>query len=221
MIRLLIVEDTEIVASGIQTTLEQDQDNEIVAILPSVASAEDVLRSRPVDVVVVDVRLSDGTAFDLIKRLSSLERPPAYLIVSSFDLAQYVDAALRLGAAGYILKTAPIAELLAAVRTVAAGGWAFDPELVRKTTAAKQLTLSDRDREVISRLVAGRSNDEIGSDLRISRKTVEAHLSRLYVKFDVATRVELVRRAESEQWLERPTSNGRDEGHTSARQEQA
>ncbi len=152
MTRLLVVEDTEIVASGIRTTLEQDPDNEILAVVPSVALAEGLLRSRPVDVVVVDVRLGDGTAFDLIRHMSDLEPAPAYLIVSSFDLAQYVDAALRLGASGYILKIAPGAELLAAVSTVAAGGWAFDPELVRKTSAAKQLTLSNREREVISRL---------------------------------------------------------------------
>jgi two-component system, NarL family, response regulator DesR len=208
--KLVVVEDTEIVASGIRATLEQDPDNEIVAVVPSVAMAEGILRSRPIDVVIVDVRLRDGTAFDLIRRMSDSDPVPAYLIVSSFDLAQYVDAALRLGASGYILKIVPAAELLAAVSTVAAGGWAFDPDLVRKTTAAKQLTLSDREREVISRLVAGRSNDEIGVDLKISRKTVEAHLSKLYVKFDVATRVDLVRRAEVEQWLERPISNGRD-----------
>ena len=206
--RLLVVEDTEIVASGIRATLEGDPDNEVVAVVPSVAYAEGLLRTRPVDVVVVDVRLEDGTAFDLIKRLSDLDAPPAYLILSTFNLAQYVDAALRTGASGYLLKTVPASELLAAVATVAAGGWAFDPELVRKTGAANQLGLTDRERQVTERLLAGRSNDAIGTDLGISRKTVEAYLSKLSLKFDVSTRAELVQRAEREEWLARPTSNG-------------
>ncbi|MBA4169638.1 MAG: response regulator transcription factor [Chloroflexi bacterium] len=207
MTHLLIVEDTEIVASGIRMTIEGAEENHVVAVVPSVVQAEGFLRSRPIDVVVVDVRLEDGTAFDLMRKVADIDPAPAFLIVSSFDLVQYVDAALRLGASGYILKTAPTSELLGAVTTVAAGGWAFDPDLVRKTGAAKQLTLSERDRQVIDRLVAGRSNDEIGTDLNISRKTVEAHLSKLYVKFDASTRVDLVRRAEREQWLESPTSD--------------
>lgn len=206
MRRLLIVEDTEIVATGLRATLLEDADNEVVAIVGSVAAALEAIDSRPIDVLVVDVRLTDGTAFDLLNRLSSRENPPSSLIISSFDLAQYVDAALHRGASGYVLKTAPASEILAAVRTVAAGGWAFDPELVRRATSAKQLGLSRRDREVIERVLAGRSNDEIGVDLGISRKTVEAHLSKLFIRFGVVSRVELVRRAEREQWLEAATT---------------
>lgn len=208
MRKLLIVEDTEIFATGLRTTLLQDPDNDVAAIVGSVAAALEAIETRPFDVLVVDVRLTDGTAFDLLNHLSSLENPPPSLIVSSFDLAQYVDAALRRGASGYILKTAPTAEILAAVRTVAAGGWAFDPDLVRRASSAKQLGLSPRDRQVIERVLAGRSNDEIGVDLGISRKTVEAHLSKLFVRFGVASRVELVRRAEREQWLEAATTQG-------------
>jgi DNA-binding NarL/FixJ family response regulator len=206
MSRLLIVEDSEIVASGIRATLAKDPANEIVAAVPSVAAALATIEERQVDVLVVDVRLEDGTAFDLLKALGQRTEAPAALIVSSFDLAQYVEAALHLGASGYILKTAPAAELLAAVRSVAAGGWAFDPDLVRRASSAKQLGLSERDREVIAGVVAGRSNDEIGADLKISRKTVEAHISKLFLRFGVGTRVELAGRAEREQWLVPPTS---------------
>jgi DNA-binding NarL/FixJ family response regulator len=207
MPRVLIVEDTEIVASGVRATLEQDPDNQVVGIVPSVAGAERMVRDAQPDVAVVDVRLSDGTAFDLLKRLSGQERLPAFLIVSSFDLAQYVEAALQLGASGYILKTAPADELLAAVRAVAAGAWAFDPELIRKKGAAKQLGLTERDRQIITGVVAGRSNDEIGMDLGISRKTVESHISKLYLRFGISARPELIQRAVREQWLETATSN--------------
>lgn len=203
--RLLIAEDAEIVAAGLRGTLEQDSSNQVIGVVPSVEGALDVISSEPVDVLVADIRLSDGTAFDLLQRLSAmpdLDGHPSCLIVSSFDLAQYVEAALHLGASGYILKTAPSKELLAAVRTVATGGWAFDPNLVSSAGHAKQLGLSSRDREIVAGILGGRSNDEIGGDLGISRKTVEAHVSKLFARFGVATRVELARRAEHEQWLE-------------------
>ena len=220
MTSLLVVEDTQIVASGIRATLEQDPDNEVSAVATSVAEAEAVLRAAPIDVMVADVRLPDGTVFDLLKRVADLDPLPATLIISSFDLAQYVHAALRMGASGYILKTAPAGELLAAVRAVASGGWAFDPQLVRMTTSAKQLGLSDRDRQIIAAILTGRSNDEIGMDLGISRKTVEAHISKLFMRFGVTTRVELARRAEREQWLEVATSTEADvlvgDGRTSS-----
>lgn len=208
MSRLLIVEDAPLVASGLRSTLEEDPSNEIVGSVGSVAAAMAMLDQADVDVAVVDIRLPDGTAFDLMKRVAEGDRAMRFLIVSSFDLAQYVEAALHLGASGYVLKTAPTSEILNAVRTVAAGGWAFDPDVVRKATAAKQLGLSPRDRQIIAGVLAARSNDEIGMDLGISRKTVEAHVSKLFARFGVTTRVELARRAEREQWLEAATSNG-------------
>jgi DNA-binding NarL/FixJ family response regulator len=206
MTRVLIVEDSPLVASGMRTTLTGHEDIEVVGEATSVADAAAAIREQTVDVAVVDVRLPDGTAFDLIRKLNDLDQPPAYLIVSSFDLAQYVDAALHLGASGYLLKTAPTTEIVRAVMTVADGGWAFDPDLVRKASSAKWIRLSERDRQVIRGVVAGRSNDEIGVDLGISRKTVEAHVSKLLLRFGVGSRVELAARAEREQWLERAES---------------
>jgi DNA-binding NarL/FixJ family response regulator len=208
VIRVLIVEDAPLVATGIRSILEQDAAIEIVRSVGSVARAEGIVRAKAVDVAVVDIRLLDGTAFDLMRRLSDLDGGPAFLIVSSFDLAQYVDAALHLGASGYVLKTASTEQILGAVRAVADGGWAFDPRVVRKANLAKQLGLSRRDRQVIAGVLAGRSNDEIGADVGISRKTVEAHISKLFIRFGVSSRFELARRAEREQWLEPATSEG-------------
>ncbi len=215
MTRLLIVEDAEIFATGLRGALELDPSNEIVGVVASVEDALVAISSTSIDVLVADIRLSDGTAFDLLQRIvvmPEVAHRPACLIVSSFDLAQYVEAALHLGASGYILKTAPSTELLAAVRTVADGGWAFDPSLVSLAGRAKQLGLSSRDREIVAGILAGRSNDEIGADLGISRKTVEAHVSKLFARFDVATRVELARRAEHEQWLEPALSRNQVKG---------
>lgn len=204
--RVLVVEDAEIVASGMRATVEQDPENAVIAIVPSVASAFEVVRTKPVDILLADIRLADGTAFDLLKMLATLSHRPPTLIFSSFDLAQYVDAAVRLGACGYLLKTAPASELLSAIHIVARGGRAFDPDLVSRATAAAQLALSPRERQVVSGIMAGRTNDEIGADLGISRKTVEASISRLFERFEVGSRAELTRRAEREQWLESPWS---------------
>jgi DNA-binding NarL/FixJ family response regulator len=204
--RILVVEDAEIVASGFRATLEEDRDNHVIGVVASVEEAETAVRSGSPDVLVADVRLSDGTAFDLLARLPDRDGRPVVLIVSTFDLAQYVEAALKMGASGYILKTAPSSELLAAVRAVAAGGWAFDPDLMRRLPQAKQLSLSPRDRQVVAGLLDGQSNDEIGMHLGISRKTVESYISKLFQRFEVMSRVELVRRAEHEQWLATPRS---------------
>jgi DNA-binding NarL/FixJ family response regulator len=210
MTRVLIVEDAEIVASGLRATIEQDPANEVVAVVPSVELAEEVIRGKPIDVLVTDIRLADGTAFDLLKRLAGRDLQPPTLIVSSYDLPQYVDAALQLGALGYVLKTAPARELLAAVTTVAARGGAYGPGLVTSVTKAKQLGLTPRDRSVVAGILAGRTNDEIGAELGVSRKTVEVHVSNMLERFGLASRVELAQRAEHEQWLASPVSADED-----------
>ncbi len=216
MIRVLVVEDSPLVASGLVATFASDSEILVAAQTGRVDEAERAIRTSdpPFDVVVLDVRLEDGTAFDLLRRLRTLKPSPAYLIVSSFDLPQYVDAALTLGAAGYVLKTAPTAAIVGAVRTVANGAWAFDPELVRKATNARWLRLTERDRHIIKGVLSGRSNDEIAGDLGISRKTVEAHVSKLFARFEVASRAELAARAEREQWLERAMTDDLDARET-------
>lgn len=206
MTRILVVEDAEIVASGVRATIEQDPDNEVVAVVPSVELAEEIIRTRPIDVLVTDIRLADGTAFDLLKRPTVREAGIRTLIVSSYDLPQYVQAALQLEVSGYVLKTAPARELLAAIASVAAGGWTYEPAMVSSATKAKQLGLTRRDRTVVAGILAGRTNDEIGAALGVSRKTVEVHVSKMLERFGLASRVELARLAEHEQWLASPVS---------------
>jgi DNA-binding NarL/FixJ family response regulator len=120
------------------------------------------------------------------------------VILSAFDYPQYVDAALRLGAAGYILKTDPFPNLVSAIRKVAAGGMAYS---VRPAPGGSR-RLSLRELEVVGLVVDGRSNDEIGAQLGISEKTVESHLTRIYERVQVAGRTELAARAVREGWIE-------------------
>jgi DNA-binding NarL/FixJ family response regulator len=121
---------------------------------------------------------------------------PAVVVLTSYDYPQYADAALRLGAAGFVVKTAPTAELLDAIRGAAAGGLHFG------IRPGNGVTLTAREREVVRLVVDGASNDEIGARLGISARTVESHLRRLFERVGVASRTELAARALREGWLE-------------------
>jgi len=125
---------------------------------------------------------------------------PAIIVLTAYDYPQYAEAALRLGAAGFVLKTAPLPELVDAIRRVAAGGLAFS---VRPTSAGLA-RLSPREHDVVRLVADGRTNDEIGSALQIGSKTVETHLARLFERLGVASRTELAIRAVREGWLDVP-----------------
>jgi DNA-binding NarL/FixJ family response regulator len=126
---------------------------------------------------------------------------PAVIVLTAYDYPQYAEAALRLGAAGFVLKTAPLTELFDAIRRVAAGGLAF---AVRPGAGAGVARLTPREHDVVRLVAEGRSNDEIGAALRISAKTVETHLSRVFDRFGVSSRAELAARAIREGWLDVP-----------------
>ena len=122
------------------------------------------------------------------------------MLLTSFGYPQYVDAAIRNGASGYVLKTAPIGELVDAIRRAAAGGMSFS---VRPGNGTDPHPTA-RELDVVRLVVEGRSNDEIGAALGIGSKTVETHLHRLYERFGVGSRTELATRALREGWLEVP-----------------
>jgi len=126
------------------------------------------------------------------------------IVLTAYDYPQYADAALRLGAAGFVLKTAPIVELIDAIRRVASGGLAFSV----RPAGASVVRLSPREHDVVRLVAAGRTNDEIGADLGIGSKTVETHLARLFERLAVASRTELAMRAVREGWLDVPPSIG-------------
>jgi len=135
--------------------------------------------------------------------------PPAVIVLSSFLTPQYISAAITLGASGFLLKTAPTEEILAAIGVVAEGRLAFSAEQLRASRSAAWAPLTAREHEVIEGVMAGRSNDELSADLGLARKTVEAYISRLFVRFNVATRTELGILAEREQILALPVDRRR------------
>lgn len=196
-VRVGIVDDHPVVRAGTAAIVEQAEDLSLVGTAASLEEAAPMLDAAAVDVLLLDLRL--GQEFGL-SALSDPARPmPAIVVVTSYDYPQYVDAALRLGAAGYVLKTAPITELLDAIRRAAAGKLSFD---VRP--GERSARLSARERDVVAAVVDGLSNDEIAGRLGISPKTVESHLRRLFERHSVASRTELATRALRDGWLEVP-----------------
>ncbi len=200
-IRVAVVDDHPVVREGTAALLAGQPNLEVVGTAGTVDEARALLEATDADVVLLDIRL--GTDSGL--RLLGTERPdgraaPAIVVLTAYDYPQYADAALRRGAAGFVLKTAPLAELRTAIERAAAGGLAFS---VRPRPGALP-RLSAREHEVVRLVVDGRTNDEIGGALGIGAKTVETHLARVFERLGIASRTELAARAIREGWLDLP-----------------
>jgi DNA-binding NarL/FixJ family response regulator len=207
LIRIGIVDDHPVVRHGIGALLASQPDIEVVGSAGSIQEAIEMLDRTAVDVLLLDIRLGSDSGLRLLQQTSGSAggeaRPamPAVVVLSAYDYPQYAEAALRLGAAGFVIKSAPIEELTDAIRRAAAGGMAF---AIRPR--ARQGHLSPREHDVVRLVVEGRSNDEVGATLGIGVKTVETHLRRLFERFDVGSRTELAARALREGWLDVPPS---------------
>ncbi len=201
-IRVVIVDDHPVLREGTAAFLAAQAGLEIAGVAGTIDEATALVESTDVDVLLLDIRLGTDSGLRWLTPATESSRPrPAVVVLTSYDYPQYAEAALRLGASGFVLKTAPIAELLDAIRRAAAGGLAF---AVRPPAAASQVRLSERELDVVRLVVDGRSNDEIASRLGIGAKTVESHLRRLFERLDIASRTELATRALREGWLEVP-----------------
>jgi len=209
-IRLLLVDDHPIVADGVRLAIEGHRDIELQAVARTLAEARKALAESTFDVVLLDLRLPDGDGATLLVEIDTLPVPPRVVVFSSFETSQYIDAALRLGASGFLLKTEPIERIVGTIRDAAEGRLAFTAEQLHRAGHDGWIPLTPRERSVIELVLAGHSNDEIGLALRLTGKTVETYLSRLFERLNVVSRVELAVRAERGQWLALPaTRSGR------------
>jgi DNA-binding NarL/FixJ family response regulator len=198
VIRLAIVDDHPVVREGTAALLAGQPDLEIAGTAGTLDDAKPLLDETRVDVLLLDIRMGSDSGLRLLSEavgIRSTEGLPAVVVLTAYDYPQYAEAALRLGASGYVLKTAPIGELVDAIRRAAAGGLAF-------SIRPRGPSLSARELDVVRQVVDGRSNDEIATALGITSKTVETHLRRLFVRFDLASRTELATKALREGWLE-------------------
>lgn len=197
VIRLAVVDDHPVFREGTAALLAREADMEVVGIGSTLAEAGDLLAlDPPPDVLLLDVRLGDESGLRLLG--GSVDRT-AVVVFTAYDYPQYLRAALRLGAAGFVAKSAPTDELLRAVRRAAAGGLAFD-----RRPSGSERGLTEREVDVVRLLAEGQSNDEIGVALGITSKSVEAHLGRIFARTGTRSRTELAVRAVREGWLDIP-----------------
>jgi DNA-binding NarL/FixJ family response regulator len=198
MIRVGIVDDHPLVVGGLESALATCDDITVVAQASTVGEAAELLTRADLDVVLLDVRLTDGNALQALAE----RRPganPAVLVISTFSSPQYIAASIRFGASGFMPKTMPLPRLLEAIRAVASGQTVYAAE----QRGHPYVTLTPKEREVLRLAIDGFSNKEIGARIGTSRKTVEGHLSDIFSKYEITGgRTELSIRAATEGWLE-------------------
>jgi len=198
-IRVAIVDDHPVVREGTAALLGAQPGIQVVGTAGSIEEASPLLDPERVDVLLLDIRLGSASGLTV---LGAPAPQPAVVMLTAYDYPQYAAAALRLGATGFVVKTAPVAELVEAIRRAAAGGLAFG---IRPDSSALP-GLTKREADVVRLVVEGRSNDEIGAHLGVASKTIEGHLRRLFERLGVQSRTELAMRAVREGWLDLPPS---------------
>lgn len=198
-IRVLIVDDHPLYRRGIRGTLSGQDDLEVVAELGNAADAVQQCESRCPDVVLLDLNLPDKSGIEVAGEIRDLCPSTAIIALTAHDDEAYVLALAGAGARGYLLKTATDDEIVGAVRTVAAGGTVFALAVTeallrhaRGEAVVRAFGLTEREREVLAHAAAGLTNRQIGHQLEISERTVQAHLSHIFDKLDVASRTEAV-----------------------------
>ena len=190
-IRLLVVDDHHVVRSGLAASLGLEDDLTVVAEAGNGDDAVAQYREHQPDVVLMDLRLpgADGVAATAALRS---EWPDARILMfTTFDSEEDIYRAMRAGARGYLLKSAPREELLAAIRAVAAGERHLPPALAQRLAGRISTPeVSEREREVLQLMARGKANKEIAVALGISEETVKRHASNLFVKMGVADRAQ-------------------------------
>ncbi len=208
MIRVLLADDQSLVRMGFRMILEAETDITVVGEAGDGAAAVSMTAALRPDVVLMDVRMPGVDGIDATAAITAAGGPAKVLILTTYDLDRYVYAGLRVGASGFLLKDAPPADLLAAIRTVADGAAVLAPSTTRRlidrfvpllpdperTTRRDSLlkALTDREREVFQLLARGRSNREIASELFLSESTIKIHVGRILAKLNLRDRVQAV-----------------------------
>jgi DNA-binding NarL/FixJ family response regulator len=192
MIRVLVVDDHPLFRAGLTGLLGTVDDVEVVdAVGDGEAAVRRAAELAP-DVVLMDLNLPGLPGLEAIRRILRAAEPPAVLVLTMVDDDDTVTAAMRVGARGYLLKGAVQEEVLAAIRTVAAGGAVFGPGAAQRVLAGgrRPFDLTEREAQVLGLIAAGRSNPEIATELGLSLKTVQNHTSNVLAKLQVRDRTQ-------------------------------
>ncbi|MCZ2822578.1 response regulator transcription factor [Modestobacter sp. VKM Ac-2977] len=211
-IRVVLVDDQQLVRAGFRMVIDSQPDLTVVGEAGDGAAAVELLRRTPADVVLMDVRMPGTDGIAATELVTALPEPPRVVVLTTFDLDEYVVAAIGAGASGFLLKDAPPEEMLAAVRTVHAGDSVIAASSTRRLLqhvapilrgagngggtgqvdpdALAELT--PREREVLVQMAYGASNTEIAAQLFVSEATVKTHVGRVLFKTGSRDRVQAV-----------------------------
>lgn len=204
MIRVLVVDDQPLVRAGFGMILSSEDDLELVGEAASGLQAIDAVAQHRPDVVLMDIRMPELDGVEATKILAAQPDPPAILILTTFDLDEYVYASLRAGASGFLLKDAPGDDLIDAIRVVARGDALLAPSVTKRLIhdfAATQPApnndaafdqLTDRENDVLLLMAKGLSNGEIARELILGETTVKTHVGRILMKLGARDRVQAV-----------------------------
>jgi DNA-binding NarL/FixJ family response regulator len=211
VIRILLVDDQSLLRAGFRMILEAEADMTVVGEAGDGAAGVRMAAGLKPDVVLMDVRMPGTDGIDATAAITAAGGPAKVLILTTYDLDQYVYAGLRVGASGFLLKDAPPAELLAAIRTVAGGEAVLAPSTTRRLIdrfvpmlpdpeRASQRdsllgALTERERDVFRLLARGLSNREIAAELHLSESTIKIHVGHILAKLNLRDRVQAVVRA--------------------------
>jgi DNA-binding NarL/FixJ family response regulator len=198
-IRLCIADDHPVVRNGLVGMLTSQPDFEVVGEAADGKAAVDLVASSAPDVVLMDLRMPVMDGLAAIRAIRARPEPPPILVLTTYDADSDIVRAIEAGAAGYLLKDAPPAELYAAVRAAASGGSPLSPavaaRIIHRVRDGGDAALSSREADVLRLVARGASNREIGRDLRISEATVKTHLIHVFEKLGVGDRTSAVTRA--------------------------
>lgn len=204
-IRVLICDDQALVRAGFRAILEAQPDIEVVGEAENGAEAVALAERRAPDVILMDIRMPVLDGVEATRRLAAAGSPTRILVLTTFDLDEYVHAAIRAGASGFLLKDVTPPKLLEAIRVVAAGDALLAPSVTRRLlerfattlprheqSSAALAELTARETEVLKLLAGGLSNAEIAASLVVSEATVKSHISSLLRKLGLRDRVQAV-----------------------------
>jgi DNA-binding NarL/FixJ family response regulator len=205
-VRVLIADDQELIRAGLQLILQTQPDIEVVGEAANGKDAVEAAATLRPDVILMDIRMPGMEGIEATRRILDQESDhPRILILTTFDLDEYVYRALKAGASGFLLKDTPPDQLVAAIRSVGDGDALLSPSITRRLieafTATDPVTpdvprelglLSPRETEVLQLLARGRSNQEIANELFVAETTVKSHVARILTKLDLRDRVQAV-----------------------------
>jgi DNA-binding NarL/FixJ family response regulator len=212
-IKVLIADDHALFREGTRSLIEQEKDMEVVGEASDGAEAVKLVKQLHPHVVLMDIAMPRVNGIEATRQIKSDYPSIAILILTAYENDQYIVALLEAGAAGYLLKNVSGADLVNAIRAVHAGEAVLHPTIAQKVfsrlgfnsrqtrATVEEAGLSEREMEILKLAARGMSNQDIASQLYLSRRTVQAHMGNIFRKMDVGSRTEAVLQALHKGWL--------------------